>query len=286
MIALITGGTGQLGQALLASVPQGWKAIAPDRSTLDLADPASVNMAVLEIAPDLVINAGAYTAVDKAESEPELAHRINAEAPRVMAEALKARGKGRLLQVSTDFVFDGSASRPYQPDDLHNPLSVYGQTKSEGEAGAGADAIILRTSWVYTAGGGNFVRTMLRLVRERDELRVVSDQRGAPSWAPDIARTIWGLAEKDVPGVYHHSDAGQTSWHGFAQAIAEDAHALGMIERIPAIAPIPSSDYPTLATRPAYSVLDSSKTRALLGDEASPWRDNLKRMLKEERALG
>lgn len=284
MRVFITGASGQVGQALAKSAPDHIEATGLARSDLDLADAGAIHAMVKRERPDWVINAGAYTAVDKAESEPELANAINAGAPAAFAEALAATG-GRLLQISTDFVFDGTAQEPYATDAARNPLSVYGKTKAAGEDGAGDTAIILRTSWVYAAGGGNFVRTMLRLMRERDELSVVSDQIGSPSWAPEIARVIWGLIAKGKPGVYHHQDAGETSWHGFARAIAEEAQALGLIERAPMIHAIPSSEYPTPATRPAYSVLDDSATRAHLADTTHPWRENLRAMLQEEKAL-
>ncbi len=284
MKVLVTGAAGQLGKALLASAPADWTCHGVGRVALDLADPAAIARLVQSERPDLVVNAGAYTAVDRAEEEAELAMAVNAGAPGTFARALADYG-GRLVQVSTDFVFDGKAQRPYRPDDQRNPLSIYGKSKAAGEDAAGADAIILRTSWVHSAGGANFVRTMLRLMRERDELRVVADQIGSPSWATEIARTLWGLAETGQPGIYHHRDAGEVSWHGFAQAIAEEAVELGLIPRVPVIQAIPASEYPTPATRPAYSVLDDSATRALLKDRTAHWRDNLRAMLRQEREL-
>ncbi|MEO9461775.1 MAG: dTDP-4-dehydrorhamnose reductase [Marinomonas sp.] len=281
----VTGADGQLGKALLASPPEGWQVIGLSRKKLDLSDGPAIAAFVAHEAPDVVINAGAYTAVDKAENEPELAMAVNGKAPAIFARSLAEYG-GRLVQISTDFVFDGAADTPYAADATRDPLSVYGQTKAAGEDGAGDTAIILRTSWVYAAGGSNFVRTMLRLMAERDELSVVADQIGSPSWAPDIARTVWALVEADKPGIYHHQDAGDVSWHGFATAIAEEAHALGLIKSVPTINAIPSSDYPTPAARPAYSVLDDRRTRALLDDTAQPWRENLRKMLNEEKSLG
>ncbi len=282
---LITGISGQLGKALLATQPTDWDCIALDRAALDMSDADAIARVVDAHKPDLVLNAAAYTAVDRAESEPELAHLINAAAPGAFARALASSG-GRLLQVSTDFVFDGRGARAYQPQDLRNPQSVYGASKSAGEDAAGSDAIIVRTSWVHAAGGGNFVRTMLSLMRERGELRVVADQIGSPTWATGLAQTLWGLAGKDQPGIYHHRDAGVASWYDFAFATAEEAFAIGLIARVPAIVPIASSDYPTPARRPPFSVLDVSATRALLGDCHVHWRTNLKSMLIEEKALG
>lgn len=284
MKALITGVGGQLGKALLAARPAGWTCIALDRAALDLSDADAIARLVDVQQPDLVLNAAAYTAVDRAESEPELAHAINANAPAAFAKALGSAG--RLVQVSTDFVFDGARGRGYCPDDPRNPQSVYGASKAAGEDAAGDAATIVRTSWVYAAGGANFVRTMLRLMRERDELRVVADQIGSPTWATGLARVLWGLADKRANGIWHHRDAGVASWYDFAVAIAEEAHALGMLARIPAIQPIASADYPTPAKRPSFSVLDVSATRAALDDDHTHWRSNLKMMLKEEKALG
>lgn len=285
MKALVTGINGQVGKALLATVPTGWTCVGLDRQALDLTDADAIAQIVEAERPDLVLNPAAYTAVDKAESEQALAHAINAEAPVAFANAL-ARTGGRLVQVSTDFVFDGTSGTGYRPDDARNPQSVYGATKAAGELGAGPDAIIVRTSWVYAAGGANFVRTMLRLMRERETLSVVADQIGSPTWATGLAQTLWGLALVGKPGIYHHRDAGVASWYDFAVAIAEEAQALGLLERMPRILPIATTDYPTPARRPSFSVLDVSLTRATLGDEPVHWRSNLRTMLEEEKALG
>jgi dTDP-4-dehydrorhamnose reductase len=284
MKALITGVNGQLGKALLADAPAGWTCLALDRAALDLSDPEAIARMVDAEQPDLVLNAAAYTAVDRAEGEPELAHAINASAPAAFSKALG--NAGRLVQVSTDFVFDGARGHAYLPDDIRNPQSVYGASKAAGEDAAGEKDIIVRTSWVYAAGGANFVRTMLRLMRERDELCVVADQIGSPTWAQGLATTIWGLAAKDATGIWHYRDAGIASWYDFAVAIAEEAHAVGLLDRIPAIHPIASSEYPTPARRPAFSVLDVTATREALGDVSTHWRSNLRTMLKEEKALG
>lgn len=285
MKALVTGINGQVGKALLASAPDGWTCVGLDRQALDLTDADAIARIVEAERPDLVLNPAAYTAVDKAESEQALAHAINAGAPAAFATAL-ARTGGRLVQVSTDFVFDGTSGTGYRPDDAPNPQSVYGASKAAGELGAGADAIIVRTSWVYAAGGANFVRTMLRLMRERETLSVVADQIGSPTWATGLARTLWGLALVGKPGIYHHRDAGVASWYDFAVAIAEEAQALGLLERMPRILPIATTEYPTPARRPSFSVLDVSLTRATLGDEPVHWRSNLRTMLEEEKALG
>ncbi|MBA4164161.1 MAG: dTDP-4-dehydrorhamnose reductase [Erythrobacter sp.] len=282
---LVTGAAGQLGRTILAASPMGWECRGLTRHDLDLRDAQAIESLIMTERPELVINAGAYTAVDRAEAESDLAMVVNARAPGALAGALSTYG-GRLVQISTDYVFDGRSSRPYLPTDPVNPLSVYGTTKAAGESAAGPDAIILRTSWVHAAGGQNFVTTMLRLMREREELSVVCDQIGAPSWAPDIARTIWQLAAQRHPGIYHHCDAGQATWYELARAIADEALALGLISRAPKIRPVTSDLYPAAARRPAYSVLDDSDTRALLGDATAHWRVNLRRMLEEQATFG
>lgn len=285
MRVLLTGGAGQLGRALQKTAPSDTTLTVIDLADLDLTDFAAVRALIVAETPDFVINAAAYTAVDMAESEEEFAHAINAGAVSAIAGALAETG-GRLVHVSTDFVFDGTCPRAYLPGDLRNPLSAYGRTKAQGEDAAGPDALIVRTAWVYTAGAANFVHTMLRLMAERDSISVVADQIGAPTWAPSLATTIWGLVAKNVGGIWHHSDAGVASWYDFAVAIQEEALALGLITRAVPIRPITTSQYPTPACRPAFSLLDCSATRQLLGDEHTHWRVNLRRMLKEEQALG
>lgn len=285
MKVLVTGAGGQLGRALVATAPEGVSIEAVDVADLDLADADGVRAAILSRRPDLVMNAAAYTAVDKAESEEALARRINAEAVAALARALAETG-GRLVHVSTDFVFDGTSPRAYRPDDARNPVSAYGRTKAAGEDAAGDAALIVRTAWVYTAGGANFVRTMLRLMREKDRIGVVADQIGAPTWAPGLAKVLWGLVRQRATGTWHHSDAGVASWYDFAVAIQEEALAIGLLDRAIPVVPIATADYPTPARRPAFSLLDSSATRAALGDGHVHWRANLRRMLIEEQALG
>lgn len=285
MKALITGANGQLGRALQATAPKGWECVASDVDTLDITDPAAVQAWVETERPDFLFNAAAYTAVDKAEGEEATAQAVNADAVALLAAA--ARGAGaKFIHVSTDFVFDGESATAYAPDAPRNPLSAYGRTKAAGEDAAGPDALIVRTAWVYAAGGANFVRTMIRLMRERESLRVVVDQIGAPTWATGLANTLWGLALKGETGLFHHSDAGVASWYDFAVAIGEEAAALGLIAKAVPIEPIPSSAYPTPARRPTFSLLDSSATRAALGEAYVHWRTNLRIMLKEEAALG
>jgi dTDP-4-dehydrorhamnose reductase len=285
MKILITGASGQLGGALQRTAPAHADLNAIDVDDVDLTDEAMLRARLVVEAPDVLINAAAYTAVDKAESDEETARAINADAVAIMAQEMEEQG-GKLVHVSTDFVFDGASSRAYRPDDARAPLSAYGRTKAEGEDHLGDTDLLVRTAWVYEAGGANFVRTMIRLMKERDELGVVADQIGSPTWATGLARTIWGLIEKGATGTFHHCDDGQTSWHGFAVAIAEEAFALGLIDRIPVIRPIATPDYPTPARRPAFSLLDCSATRELLGDSPVSWRTNLRLMLEQEKALG
>jgi dTDP-4-dehydrorhamnose reductase len=285
MRVLITGANGQLGGALQRTAPAWADVNAIDVEDVDLTDSAMLTARLVVEAPDVIINAAAYTAVDRAESEEVLARAINSVAVATMVEAMAASG-GRVVHVSTDYVFDGASAQPYVTLAERNPQSAYGRTKAEGEDKLRAEDLLVRTAWVYEAGGANFVRTMIRLMNERDELGVVADQIGSPTWATGLARTIWALVEKGAAGTFHHSDDGAISWHGFAVAIAEEAHVRGLVKRIPVIKAITTADYPTPAKRPAYSLLDCSATRAYLGDQPVPWRTNLRLMLEEEAKLG
>ena len=285
MRVLITGANGQLGGALQRTAPAwaDWNAI--DVEDVDLTDSAMLTARLVVEAPDVIVNAAAYTAVDKAESEEGLARAINSVAVATMVEAMAGTG-GRVVHVSTDYVFDGRSAQPYVTLAERAPQSAYGRTKAEGEDHLRPEDLLVRTAWVYEAGGANFVRTMIRLMNEREELGVVADQVGSPTWATGLAHTIWALVEKGAAGTFHHADDGAVSWHGFALAIAEEAHALGLVKRIPTIRAITTAEYPTPARRPAYSLLDCSATRAFLGDRAVPWRENLRRMLEEEAKRG
>jgi dTDP-4-dehydrorhamnose reductase len=276
---LVTGAGGQLGEALLATAPPGIELRAAGRAELDVADRDAVSRAIREFAPALVINASAYTAVDRAEQEPEAAARANAAGPGNLAAALAA-GPGddaaRLLQVSTD----------YAPDSPTAPLGVYGRTKLAGEAAALAAlpgrVAIVRTAWVYAPRGRNFLQTMLRLMRERGEVRVVADQVGTPTSTASLAAALWALGLRtQAAGTFHWTDAGVASWYDFAVAIAEEAYAAGLLPAAPLVRPITTRDYPTAARRPAYSVLDCTATRAELGLEAVHWRVSLRAVLKE-----
>jgi dTDP-4-dehydrorhamnose reductase len=230
-----------------------------------------------------VINCAAYTQVDRAESEPEQAFIINRDTPAQLAQAV-AEYDGQFLQLSTDFVFDGTQTRPYVEDDATRPLGVYGRSKLEGEQAvqrALPNAVIVRTAWVYGVHGHNFVKTMLRLATAGTPLRVVSDQRGTPTWTRDIVAAIVALVDQQASGVFHFTAAGETSWHGFASAILEEAANAGFTIKTKKIEPIATTDYPTPATRPAYSVLNTDKISACLPFTIPAWRDSLKNMLQE-----
>ena len=277
MKILITGGNGQVGKALVATAPHGWDIAVVGRDAVDIADFDAARAAIDAAIPDILINAAAYTAVDRAENDADSADRINGAAVANLADACAARGV-RLVHYSTDFIFDGLSSRPYSPDDRPAPLSVYGRSKLAGETAAAAIPanLILRTSWVYSAGGASFLGTMLRLMAERDEVRVVADQVGTPTHALSLARATWRLVEKNVRGVHHFTDAGVASWYDFAVAIAEEARAVGLLDRDVPVIPIPAVDYPTPARRPAFSVLDKTSCWKLLGAPSRHWRAELR----------
>jgi dTDP-4-dehydrorhamnose reductase len=283
---LITGASGQVGGALLRSPPPGIDVHAPAREEFDIGDARAIHDAVTKFKPELIINAAAYTAVDKAESEPFVADAINAQAPQYLAEAVHTLDGCRLIQLSTDYVFDGRGSEPYRPDDAPHPLSVYGRTKLAGETAVlgvlGKRAVVLRTAWVYAPQGRNFLLTMLRLMRERDAVRVVADQKGSPTTAFSIARALWRIAELPrVHGTLHWTDGGVATWYEFACAIAEDALAAGLLARSAEVTPISTADYPTAAHRPANSVLDTGDCVAQLGLKPAPWRQNLRATLAD-----
>lgn len=287
MKTLIAGGGGQLGRALAATAPPGIEAIALGRDRLDIADAASVAAALADIGPALVINAAAYTAVDAAESDGEAAYLGNRDAPAQLAAATASCG-ARFAHISSDFVFDGRASTPYAPEHPPSPLGVYGKSKAAGEAAVRAacsDALIIRSAWVYAAQGANFLRTMLRLLAEGPEVRVVDDQIGTPTHARSLARATWTLATSGVTGLHHFTDAGVASWYDFAVAIQEEALALGLLDRRVPVLPIRTADHPTPARRPAFSVLDKTATYAALGAPAAHWRAELRLALTELKDL-
>jgi dTDP-4-dehydrorhamnose reductase len=279
MKILLTGAAGQLGRELKRSLACLGDLIACDRQQLDLAQPDALRAAVRAIAPTVIVNAAAYTAVDKAETEAELATAINAAAPAILAEEARRLG-ALLIHYSTDYVFDGSKLTPYTEDDKPAPLSAYGRSKLAGEqaiAAAGARHLILRTSWVFGLHGANFMKTMLRLGRERDELRVIGDQFGAPTWTRHLADvTALILARKEAPdGLYHLAATGETSWHGYAEAIFAAAQAAGLLDKSPVVHRITSADYPLPAARPANSRLDCSRFRHDFGMTLPDWRTGL-----------
>ncbi|MGX7953461.1 dTDP-4-dehydrorhamnose reductase [Tsuneonella sp. HG249] len=280
MKALITGAGGQVGRDLVASAPPGWELVPLARAGLDLADHEAIRRAVAGHAPDLILNAAAYTAVDRAERDEAAAFAINAEAVGALADAAREAG-AHLVQISTDFVFDGTATRAYLPHDLRRPLSAYGRSKAAGEDAAGPNASVVRTSWVYSSTGANFVTTMLRLMSERDEVRVVSDQVAAPTWATALADVLWALGTRQLAGTWHYADGGSASWFDFAVAIEEEARTAGLLDRAVAVVPIAAAEYPTAAPRPAFSLLDSCATHEALGTVPLPWRSNLRRMLSK-----
>ncbi len=284
---LLLGATGQVGYALRRTLAPLGAAYAPGRAAVDLTDLKSVREAVRELRPDLVVNAAAYTDVDGAEEEPERAARINAEAPRVLAEAARAVGAW-LVHYSTDYVFDGTKRAPYTEADAPSPISVYGRTKRDGEKAirtVGGRHVILRTSWMYSRRRSNFVRTMLRLARENDRLTVVDDQIGVPTWAGWCAEATASICECLLAGddaaragLYHLAGTGQTSWYGLARAVFAQFGRTDVT-----VEPVSSDEYETAAPRPAYAVLDSSRARAAFDLPATTWTAQLSRFHKHVR---
>jgi dTDP-4-dehydrorhamnose reductase len=285
MRVLVLGG-GQIAKAVGAAAPAEHEVAIRTHADLDIVDPSAVARALAEVRADWIVNAAAYTAVDLAEDDAARAIAVNDTAVASIAGAA-AREGSRFLHLSTDFVFDGESRRAYLPSDRTNPLSVYGASKLGGECHvvAGGAGLVLRTSWVYAASGKNFVLTMLRLMREKAQINVVCDQIGAPTWAASAAAAIWGLIDvKPAPGIYHWTDLGVASWYDFAVAIQDEALVRGLLPHAIPIIPILSSEYPTRAQRPSFSVLDSASTRSLVQAPARHWRHNLRMMLDELRA--
>lgn len=288
MNILVTGRNGQVGWELVRALLPLGRVHACAHAELDLADAAAVRRKLDEARPDVIVNAAAYTAVDKAESEPEQANAVNAAAPALLAQEAARRG-ALLIHYSTDYVYDGAKAAPYVETDPTNPLGAYGRSKLAGEAGiraAGCDHLIFRTSWVYAARGANFLRTILRLAAEREELRIVADQIGAPTWARLIAEATAHALRQAMQersggtfdsGVFHLAAAGETSWHGFASAIVAGRSGL----RVKAVMPITTADYPLPAPRPANSRLDTGAFRARFGLVLPDWRDCLQLCLEE-----
>ena len=290
---LLLGADGQLGTELRRSLAPLGRVVAATRAgTLDdapceradFSEPAALPALLARVAPDIVVNAAAHTAVDRAEQERDLAFRINAEAPGALASACRDLG-ARFVHYSTDYVFDGRGTRPYREQDATAPLGVYGESKLAGEdavRASGADAMIFRTAWVYASHSHNFLRTMLRVGGERDVLRVVADQVGTPTPAALIADvTAHALRQAPRTGTWHLTPTGQTSWHGFAEAIFAGAVARGLLPRAPRVEAITTADYPTPAARPACSVLDTRALQRDFGVALPDWRQGLDRVLDE-----
>jgi dTDP-4-dehydrorhamnose reductase len=287
MRILVTGVTGQVGGALVARLPPSATVLAADRGVLDLARPQAIGQTLDRLMPDIIFNPAAYTAVDKAEDEPELARRINAEAPGAMAHWAQARDVP-LIHFSTDYVFDGSGERAWREDDAPGPLSVYGATKLAGETAirdAGGAYLIVRTSWVYAAEGKNFLRTIARLARERAELRIVADQTGAPTSAALIGDVVAGMLSEGLEtlrelcagagGLVHLAASGETSWFGFAEAIVDGLKARDVALSVERIVPIATDDYPTKAQRPQNSRLDCGRLQQVFGVTLPAWQITL-----------
>ena len=282
MKALIIGGKGQLGTTLTQTAPETIEYLSLDLPEIDITDADTVETVVGDEKPDVIINASAYTAEDRAEEDVDRAFAVNATGPKNIALAAKRAGC-RLIHVSTDYVFDGTACTPYAPEAPCSPLGVYGKSKRQGEINVLDvidDPVIIRTSWLYSQYGNNFVLTMLRLMNERDELKVVADQVGGPTWAATLAAAIWAVVGKDdLKGIYHWSDAGVASWYDFAVAIQEEALSLGILKNAIPIHPIRTDQFPTLTERPSYSVLNSTGSWRDFNIVPLHWRAALRQML-------
>ena len=283
---LVTGAQGQLGRELAASLAPHGRVVALDRGALDMARPDAIDAALRAHAPALIVNAAAYTAVDRAESDAAAAHAVNAEAPRILAAYARERD-AVLVHYSTDYVFDGASREPYDEDAPTAPASVYGATKRAGEEAilaSGARALVFRTSWVYAARGKNFLLTIRRLAAERDELRIVNDQFGVPNWARELARATARLVGRGLPylaeraGLYHMSASGATTWYEFARAIVDADAPRGCSVRV---VPITTADYPTPARRPPFAVLSTARFARTFGFALPHWRDSLAACMRE-----
>jgi dTDP-4-dehydrorhamnose reductase len=281
---LITGARGQVGLELQATAPEGWQVLACGAGELDVTESEAVQQLLDRERPALVIQAAAYTDVDKAEHQAGQAEAVNVAGAANVARAA-ARIGARMIHLSTDFVFDGRQGHPYTPESPGNPLGVYGRTKLAGEREVvrltNGTALIVRTAWVYSVHGRNFVRTMLTMMKEQDSVSVVSDQVGTPTWGRALAEALWRAAvRRDLQGIVHWTDAGVASWYDFALAIQEEALALGLLSRVVPVRAIRSEELPRAARRPSFSVLDKTSGWAALGGPARHWRANLRTMLQ------
>lgn len=290
---LLIGSKGQLGHELSDTLKSQGTVTAVSRADLDLTQGKTIRQMVQTVKPNVIVNAAAYTAVDKSETEEDVAKAVNAIAPTILAEECQKLG-ATLVHVSTDYVFNGRKNTPYLETDMPDPLGVYGKTKLMGEDGIRQSCdrhIIIRTAWVYgTHGKGNFVKTMLRLGAEREELRVVVDQVGSPTWTKDLANATTALVERsqtsdDVMGLYHYANSGVISWYDFAVAIFEEARSLGLPVAIKRVMPITTAEYPLPAPRPAYSSLSNRRIADTLGATPVHWRESLRAMMAEWQSL-
>jgi dTDP-4-dehydrorhamnose reductase len=290
MRVLITGAGGQLGQELQRSAPEHIEVIALGHAELDVGSAEAVATVVKETLPKVIINTAGYTAVDRAEGDQEAAFAVNAAGARNIANAA-ALARARLIQLSTDYVFDGCAGRPYKPEDEPRPISVYGSSKKAGEDAVievlGESVIVVRTAWLYSTYGKNFVKTVLQLLGEREELAIVADEVGTPTWAHGLALAIWRMALLDsLHGIQHWTDAGVASWYDFAMAIRDEAVEQGLVENGSSIHPVRAADNPRPARRPAFGVLDKTATWQALETEPRHWRVALREMLTEMKSHG
>lgn len=285
MKALVVGAGGLVGRALTAGAPVSWHVISLDRAALDIGDAASVRAAVAKHEPDVIINCAGHLAVDRVENEKAPAWACNADGPRHLAEAL-ASGKGRLIHISTNYVFSGSAFAPYAVDSATEPVNYYGVSKRAGELAAlevlGERAAVVRTAWVYGLEGRSFFHTIMRVLKEKGLAKVVDDQVGTPTSAPVLARVLWKIAsDPAIHGMLHWTDEGVASWYDFAQAIAEDAIACGLLPPNATVLPIITGEFPTLAPRPMYGVLDKRSSVAMLGEVPRYWRTELRELIRQ-----
>jgi dTDP-4-dehydrorhamnose reductase len=284
MKVLLLGSNGQLGWEIIRSCPKNVTLEICDYPKVDFLNSESIHHCIHTAHPDCIINAAAYTAVDKAEQDQELAFRINHQAVLEIAEHCRQKTIA-LIHISTDFVFNGRNFKPYQPDDTPDPESVYGKSKLAGEQAIrkilGDTALIIRTAWLYSAHGNNFVKTMLRLMKEKQDLTVIDEQIGTPTWAFGLAQAIWTALEKKIQGTHHFTDAGVASWYDFAMAIQEEGLRAGLLDNAIPILPVGTDQYPTPAKRPIYSVLDKTSFRQVLNLTPIHWRVQLRHMLQD-----
>jgi len=290
MKVLITGAGGQLGQELQSSAPEHIEVFALGHAELDVGSAETVARVVKETLPEVIINTAGYTAVDRAEGDQDAAFAVNATGARNIANAA-ALAKARLIHLSTDYVFDGCSGRPYSPVDEPQPLSVYGSSKKAGEDAVievlGDGAVVLRTAWLYSRHGKNFVKKILQLLGEKDELAIVADEVGTPTWARGLAQAIWQMSLLDsLNGIQHWTDAGVASWYDFAIAIRDEATEQGLVETGSSIRPVRAADNPRPARRPAFGVLDKTATWEALETKPRHWREALREMLTEMKSHG